>query len=548
MPQSTISAFQKILKNVKSPDLVGDFATQFALKRFVKKFEIPDTSTSSARRLATFEQWVEYDRSLKEVRLPHGSWYRARLKVHEALKDFRIGELTFTGGSSSSPLGGRQSVSDKLLTHDWEVSSDCADLFVNLAVNDKAFLKAGKIKLRKSLGDELYRNEVKRIYRIRHRSDDVKRWVLYSCLVPREASRYSVVPKNNAIDRSIDLQQFINMVVQRAIGTGIGKVLKKHFDLDLEVTQPIHGSMIRDSHWATIDLRNASDSNTWSLLEFMAPKWFVNLVKQATPPFTEGLDGHFYMTNKVSSMGNGFTFELMTLFLIALVRTLDPRGSVFGDDIVVNREHAITLITALESAGWVVNKEKSFIDGPFRESCGFNYHESHGYIRSYDFTYPKTIGDCITFWNKSVLLSHIPFFRELCRVLYRAVPKALRGPVPNGIAAGPTHLSDISFDSYFFDRKYKLSFDSWLSNYADALNYPEWSYHEGYEFRATVRVRRRDNISISRSPHLYFQYMYAGRKSDIVMTGRGDWVKVGFLTNGQHSIRVKSLKELYPDL
>lgn len=525
MPQSVINAFQSILKKVEVPTISGDFASQFALKRFAKKFEIPVKSTTSARKLKTFEQWVDYDTGLEPVHLPHGGWYKARLLIHQVLRSFRIGELTFTSGSSSQPLHGRQSISDKLLTHDWEVSENCADLFVNLAVNDKAFVKAAKIRVRKSLGDEVYRNEVKRIYRYRRRGDDVKRWLLYSCLICREASRFSTVPKNNEIDRSIDLQQFINMLVQRAIGQGLRDVIKNHFNIDLDETQPVHGRKIMDKQVATIDLKNASDSNTWSLLEFLAPAWFVKLVKQACPPYTEGLDGHYYMTKKVSSMGNGFTFELMTLVLLSLVKQFDNHGSVFGDDIIINKSVAGDFIVALESCGWVVNKDKSFVDGPFRESCGYNFHDDFGYIRSFDFYWPESIGDCMTFWNKCVLLEHIPFFNRLCRLLYRAIPPALRGPIPNGITAGPTHQHGISLDGYFFDKKFKLRQEPWLAHYALALNYPEWSYHEGFEFRAKVRLRKRDNITMKRNAHLYFQYLYAGRRSDIVLTGKGDWVR-----------------------
>lgn len=539
MKESVIHAFQKILNSVELPEISGDFPTQFALKRFVKKFEIPDNNHAAARKLKTFENWRDYDSGLAAVNLPHGSWYQARLLIQKIMRGFRIRELTFTGGSQSEPLMGMQSIADKLLTHNWEVSPDCADLFVDLAVNDKAFLKAAKIRLRRSHGDESYRAAVKRIYSYRRSPDDVKRYVLYSCLTAREASRYSTVRKNNAIDRSIDLQPFINMVVQRAIGLGLRDLIRNEFGIVLEDTAPIHGREIKDKRKATIDLKNASDSNTWSLVEFLFPRKFVALLRASTPFYTEGLDGHYYVTKKVSSMGNGFTFELMTLVLLATARQLDPKASVFGDDIVIDATQAPELIRSLTSAGWIVNEEKSFINSPFRESCGYNYHDDFGYMRSFDFEYPKTYGDCVTFFNKVSLLTDIPYFKKLHELLRRAIPVALRGPWPPGLSVGLTHEQDTCLDLYFFDRKYRTTSPPLFEPYAKAIQVPRWGTFETFVFVPRVRFARRDNIKMSKHSLLYFEYMSGYRTSDIVFTGKGDWVKVGMFTDGHVSYRIR---------
>lgn len=103
-------SFQKLLGTVTPPPSGGSFAEQFAYKRFVKKFEKPDRKQSKARREATFETWLTYDQQLKRVHLPDGKWYRARLLIQKIMKHFQIGELTFTTGSSSEPLFGRQSI------------------------------------------------------------------------------------------------------------------------------------------------------------------------------------------------------------------------------------------------------------------------------------------------------------------------------------------------------------------------------------------------------------------------------------------------------
>lgn len=548
MHQSVTNAFQKILNGISKPSIDGSFPEQFALKRFAKKFEIPDDKLANARKLKTFENWRDYDSGLQKIHLPSKEWYLARLMIHEIMRGFRFGELTFTGGSQSEPLLGMHSIADKLLTHSWEVSPSCVDLFVSRAYRDKAFLKAAKIRLRRSHGDEWYRNTCKRIYRYNSSSDDVRKYILYACCVSREASRYSTVRKNNEIDRSIDLQPFINMLVQRAIGLGLRELIRNKFDLVLEDLQPIHGLMIKDRGKSTIDLKNASDSNTWSLVEFLFPPWFVGLLRQATPWYTEGLDGHFYVTNKVSSMGNGFTFELMTLTLLATVRQIDYKGSVFGDDIVISSNLAPRLLTVLDSSGWVVNVEKTFIHSSFRESCGYNYHDDFGYLRSFDFEYPKTIGDCIVFFNKLALLKEIPYFKKIHDLLYRAIPTALRGPMPKSISAGLTHEPDTCLDGFFFCEKFPMTSPSQVAIHALNLHWEEWEIHYSYEYRARVRFSRRNNLKMSVHSLLYFTYMQAGRMSDIVLTGLGDWVKVAYISNGSFSVRMKSLMHVNYDL
>lgn len=86
----------------------------------------------------------------------------------------------------------------------------------------------------------------------------------------------------------------------------------------------------------------------------------------------------------VSTMGNGFTFPLMTLLFCCAVRaTYDVMGypcdarrddfAVFGDDIIVRKDCYAFITRMLNKLGFVVNDAKSFSEGPFRESCGHDY-------------------------------------------------------------------------------------------------------------------------------------------------------------------------------
>jgi len=88
-------------------------------------------------------------------------------------------------------------------------------------------------------------------------------------------------------------------------------------------------------------------------------------------------------------MGNGFTFELETAVFLAIilaVRNLravsEPLEAlitpgrdvlVYGDDIIIPTEYASDVVSALSYCGFKTNDSKSFVEGPFRESCGGDY-------------------------------------------------------------------------------------------------------------------------------------------------------------------------------
>jgi len=95
---------------------------------------------------------------------------------------------------------------------------------------------------------------------------------------------------------------------------------------------------------------------------------------------------------KFASMGSSlcFPFEAMVFATICLMGcaaaravSLDPhfikkmRGKVrvYGDDIIVPVDCAITVKSFLESFGYQVNSSKSFWTGKFRESCGKEYYD-----------------------------------------------------------------------------------------------------------------------------------------------------------------------------
>lgn len=129
-----------------------------------------------------------------------------------------------------------------------------------------------------------------------------------------------------------------------------------------------------DGSLATIDLSMASDTLSFNTVAWLLPTdWFNYLNDHRAPQYS--LNGGVGTYAKFSSMGNGATFALETLIFLALVRACGCKeGVVYGDDITIGTSYAPLLLKALRFFGFVPNVEKSYFEGPFRESCGGNYY------------------------------------------------------------------------------------------------------------------------------------------------------------------------------
>jgi len=194
-------------------------------------------------------------------------------------------------------------------------------------------------------------------------------------------NRFTTVPKTALKDRGICVEPSGNVYIQKGVGRAIKKRILFFTGQDLNHAQHRHRSMAREasrtgSH-ATIDLSSASDTVCLELVKFLLPGDWYELLSSLRSPATL-FRGRWYRLEKFSSMGNGYTFELETLIFASLAYAVGCRNqgldfSVFGDDIIVPTEFARDLCEILKWCGFSLNKEKTFLDGPFRESCGGDF-------------------------------------------------------------------------------------------------------------------------------------------------------------------------------
>lgn len=227
----------------------------------------------------------------------------------------------------------------------------------------------------------------------------------YGASVTVEGSKLSFAPKTVDVSRMICVEPSLNMFMQLGLGAILEDQLGRHFGVDLSVQPDLNRELARvgslEGSYSTIDLSSASDSISMAFCEQFLPRAFMSwvrlfrsryLMNGVLPDRERKVELHC-----VSTMGNGFTFPLQTAIFSCIVSAASrargvplkrfPLGTtyaklaqnygVFGDDIICPTEVTPDVLRLLHLCGFVVNADKSFVEGHFRESCGRDYFHGH---------------------------------------------------------------------------------------------------------------------------------------------------------------------------
>lgn len=198
-------------------------------------------------------------------------------------------------------------------------------------------------------------------------------------------NKITFVPKTAKVERTIAVEPLLNGFVQKGIDEVMRKrLLRVGIDLrDQSLNQRLarEGSLSIDPDpYVTIDLSSASDSVSTELCRYMLPPdWFEFLNSVRSSSYL--LEGEKHAFHKFTTMGNGFCFPLETLLFASLCATaynehrLRHDFSVYGDDIIVRQSVAARVLELLRVCGFTANRRKTFLQGPFRESCGADWFE-----------------------------------------------------------------------------------------------------------------------------------------------------------------------------
>lgn len=259
-------------------------------------------------------------------------------------------------------------------------------------------------------------------------------------------NRVTFVPKNCKTDRSIAVEGRWNIFFQKGAGSLIRSALKR-FGCDLD-SQTKNQCLARDLGYCTVDLSSASDTLAWALVYDLLPVEWSDALDRLRSPMSRMPNKSTRLLEKFSSMGNGFTFELESLIFFAISwqvsETLGFGGdlSVFGDDIIVRAPCYDLLVRCLNAAGFLVNDEKSFASGYYRESCGEHFFDTHRITPMYLKEVPNNVERIVSLANQVNELagstSNSAFrdvrFLDCRRRLVRFIPKNLRFFGPSGLA------------------------------------------------------------------------------------------------------------------
>jgi hypothetical protein len=186
------------------------------------------------------------------------------------------------------------------------------------------------------------------------------------------------------------------------IQQGLNRVLTEHFEAhplthglvnftDQTINQKLafRGSITREL--ATLDLKDASDLISMDLVRMLFPRNWVDAFEACRSEETKLPDGSKVKLLKHAPMGSACCFPVMAISIWALLtaytnydaldkgqhlrrRKLPVKVYVYGDDIIIPTQFAESAMGLLESVGLAVNRNKSFVAGHFRESCGKEYY------------------------------------------------------------------------------------------------------------------------------------------------------------------------------
>lgn len=370
-------------------------------------------------------------------------------------------------------------------------------------------------------------------------------------------NRIAFVPKNSQTDRSIAIEPSMNLYLQLGVDGYIRRRLKR-WNVDLD-DQSKNGELARlgSRDWedpdcyVTLDLAAASDSISLKLCELLLPKQWYNYLCLLRSPTGE-LGDEVFSYEKISSMGNGFTFALESAIFTAAVygvlrefkKSVDHSDyAVYGDDIIIKKPYAAAMIETLRLFGFAINSEKSFIEGPFRESCGADWMKGEPVRPVFLTKLPTSVMELWVDLNRLRRILTLRFWvdeSKTCSLIEKWIPDRFNSVV------GP--YSDEQFDSYRHVSKPVSRYTNGMWHYKSLnVKFKEQSAHK-FHFRKLMNQLR----GKTSSPEQYNPFgMYW--KGKLVLTTGGSQFTVTrpgrvtvSLSNSGTSIWCSEYRELLP--
>ncbi len=215
-------------------------------------------------------------------------------------------------------------------------------------------------------------------------------------------ARLITVPKNSTSRRTITVEPMLCQFVQQGLNLILRDSIEscKYLSKSLALTDQsknqdlaLEGSLL--DNWATIDLKSASDLLSIQLVETVFRRhgpFLDHMMDCRSTHVVEANSKEPRPLGKFAGMGNALTFPVQSVCfaVVCIAAILDTWGNkptpgsvaravrllrVYGDDIIVDTLYAHQCCVWLEAVGLKVNRNKSFLVGNFKESCGVDAYK-----------------------------------------------------------------------------------------------------------------------------------------------------------------------------
>lgn len=198
-------------------------------------------------------------------------------------------------------------------------------------------------------------------------------------------ARVVLVPKDSRGPRLISCEPVDFQWVQQGLSAAIVKHVETvgltKFNVFFTDQTPNQRGALLGSYngkYATLDLNEASDRVSLSLVRLLFPKRIVDALEACRSSSTVLPSGKEISLLKFAPMGSALCFPILGLTVWSLLTAgapdTDTRESilVYGDDVIVPSSFSEDAMSILESFGLRINRDKSCTKGLFRESCGMD--------------------------------------------------------------------------------------------------------------------------------------------------------------------------------
>lgn len=397
-----------------------------AVVSFLKKFPFTSKESPFDCKATALEKWHEAEQRCKETNdrlrnlsneeLPTWVWI-ARNLIADCLPEVNSETLEMVFAKGRHGPGATLGNTDKLVTEYYKYST-----FPYHVTRTAAPYALAAISRSPRWLDLLESSGRRRVIPDATTPQSWKERQIFSdCVDIEESDKVTFVPKSMTTHRSIAIGANMNMFLQLGVNTVISNALLNVginlYDQSRNQEMAYAGSRFHNvdgtencNQYSTIDLAAASDTISIGIVKLlMPPEWFALLDDLRHKSGV--IENETVVYSKFSAMGCGFTFSLESLIFWAVAKAaiLDTGRScatkdlsVYGDDIICRLHSTPAVISALNWAGFTINTEKSFISGPFKESCGSDYFRGQDVRAFYLKRRLRTYEDIYTFSNKVV--------------------------------------------------------------------------------------------------------------------------------------------------